>query len=93
MDCIKLAEIGLIVENVTKDGRLSDSFEGRLLNPGHALEAMWFVMELGQRLERPELIEKAVDISLKMIEHVQGRKVWNGIRNCGGFMPRRRYAC
>jgi N-acylglucosamine 2-epimerase len=60
--------IGLIVENVTKDGHLSDSFEGRLLNPGHALEAMWFVMELGLRLERPETIEKAVEISLKMIE-------------------------
>ena len=69
LDVFWRPEIGLIVENVTKDGQLSDSFEGRLLNPGHALEAMWFIMELGLRLHRPELIEKAVEISLKMIGH------------------------
>ncbi|TAJ11921.1 AGE family epimerase/isomerase [Marinilabiliaceae bacterium JC017] len=61
-------ELGLIVENVTADGQLSDTFEGRLVNPGHAIEAMWFIMDLGVRLERPELVKKANDIALKMIE-------------------------
>lgn len=28
---------GLIMENVTLDGKFSDSFEGRLINPGHSL--------------------------------------------------------
>jgi len=37
---------GLILENVNPDGSFSDSFEGRLLNPGHAIEAMWFIMDL-----------------------------------------------
>ena len=60
---------GIIVENVTTDGTLSDSFEGRSVNPGHAIEAMWFIMDLGERLNRPELIAKAVKTTLKMIEY------------------------
>ncbi|MDR0668245.1 MAG: AGE family epimerase/isomerase [Prevotellaceae bacterium] len=60
---------GLVVENVTSDGALSDTFEGRLVNPGHAIEAMWFIMDLGQRMKRPALIEKAVKITLAMLEY------------------------
>ncbi len=69
MDVFYRPELGIVVENVLDNGSLSDSFEGRLVNPGHAIEAMWFIMELGVRLERNDLIEKAVDISLKMIEY------------------------
>ena len=60
---------GIIVENVNEDGTLSDSFDGRLVNPGHGIEAMWFMMDLGKRLNRPELIEKAVETCLTMIEY------------------------
>jgi N-acylglucosamine 2-epimerase len=60
---------GIIVENVNVDGSLSDTFDGRLINPGHAIEAMWFIMDLGVRLNRPELIKKAVKITLTMIEY------------------------
>lgn len=59
---------GLIVENVNSDGSLSDSFEGRTINPGHGIEAMWFIMDLGVRLNRPELIEQAVETTLKTLE-------------------------
>ena len=69
LDVFWRPEIGLVVENVTIDGKLSDSFDGRLLNPGHALEAMWFMQDLGVRLNRPDIIEKAVDISLKMVDY------------------------
>lgn len=69
MDVFYQPELGLIVENVTVDGKLSDSFEGRLLNPGHALEAMWFIMDLGVRMNRPELIEKANEIALQTLEY------------------------
>lgn len=61
-------ELGLIVENVSEQGRLLDSFDGRLMNPGHAIEAMWFIMDLGVRLNRKELIEKAVKIALQEVE-------------------------
>jgi N-acylglucosamine 2-epimerase len=62
-------ELGIVVENVTTDNQLSDTFEGRVLNPGHAIEAMWFVMDLGKRLNRPELVTKAAEIGVKMVEY------------------------
>ncbi|HAQ21071.1 MAG TPA: N-acylglucosamine 2-epimerase [Prolixibacteraceae bacterium] len=62
-------KIGLIMENVNPDGSFSDSFEGRLLNPGHAIEAMWFIMDLSVRLKRPELAEKAVEIMLRTLKY------------------------
>ncbi len=62
-------ELGLIVENVTKDNELCDSFDGRLLNPGHAIEAMAFIMDLSARLNRPELANTAVEITLKTLDY------------------------
>ncbi|GAB1474805.1 AGE family epimerase/isomerase [Bacteroidota bacterium] len=61
-------DLGLILENVTTDGQFSDSFEGRVINPGHSLEAMWFIMDLGVKLGREDIIQKAVEIALKTIE-------------------------
>ncbi|MDX9883329.1 MAG: AGE family epimerase/isomerase [Prolixibacteraceae bacterium] len=69
MDVFYRPELGLIVENVTEDGHLSDTFDGRLLNPGHAIEAMWFIMDLGKRLNRPELVSKANRIALQTLEY------------------------
>ena len=69
MDVFYRPELGLIVEALGKDGNLVDCFDGRKLNPGHAIEAMWFVMDLGKRLNRPELIKQAVDICLAEVEY------------------------
>jgi N-acylglucosamine 2-epimerase len=62
-------ESGLILENVTPEGEFSDSFEGRLLNPGHGIEAMWFIMDLATRLKDHDLIEKAVNTTINILEH------------------------
>ena len=62
-------ELGLLLENVAPDGSLSDSFDGRLINPGHGIEATWFIMDLGWRLNRPDLISKAVRIALKTADY------------------------
>ncbi|ANE49994.1 AGE family epimerase/isomerase [Flavisolibacter tropicus] len=59
---------GLILENVYEDGSFCDSHEGRLLNPGHAIEAMWFIMDLGKRLNDQVLIEKACSIMIDTIK-------------------------
>lgn len=67
-------EHGIIFENVNKDGSFSDSFEGRLLNPGHTIEAMWFMMDLGVRLNNTSLINKAIDIALKALEYGWDKK-------------------
>lgn len=69
MDVFYRPDLGLVVENLTQDNELSDTFEGRLLNPGHAIEAMWFIMDLGVRLKRPELIERAAKIAIQMVEY------------------------
>ncbi|WP_290540340.1 AGE family epimerase/isomerase [Alistipes sp.] len=70
LDVFYQPDLGLIVENVSAvDNSLVDSFEGRLINPGHSLEAMWFVMDMGRRLGRQDLIDKAVRISLRTIEY------------------------
>ncbi len=69
MDVFYRPELGLVVENVTLEGELSDTMDGRLINPGHAIEAMWFIMDLGVRLNRPELIEKASKIAIQMVEY------------------------
>ncbi len=62
-------EYGLVLENVYADGSFCDSFEGRLLNPGHAIEAMWFIMDLGKRLKDDALITKCTNIMLQTLEH------------------------
>lgn len=60
---------GLVVENIGADGKLVDSMDGRHMNPGHSIESMWFLMDLGKRLNRPELIEQAKETALTMVEY------------------------
>ena len=37
-------ELAAVLESVGPNGEFSDHFDGRLLNPGHAIEAAWFVL-------------------------------------------------
>lgn len=60
--------LGLILENVYEDGSFCDSFEGRTMNPGHTIEAMWFIMDLGKRMQDEALIKKACTIMLNTLE-------------------------
>lgn len=62
-------EYDVILENVYKDGSFSDSFEGRLVNPGHVLEAMWFIMDIAHDRGDDALIEKSVKLTLRMIDY------------------------
>lgn len=68
MDVFYHPDLGVVLENVQPDGSFSDSFEGRVLNPGHAIEAMWFIMDLGKRRNDQSLINKAVDIMFDTLE-------------------------
>lgn len=70
MDVFRRPELGnIIVENVNADGSLSDTFEGRQVTPGHGIEAMWFIMDLGVRLNRPDLVKEAVETTLNLVEY------------------------
>ena len=70
LDVFYQPDLGVMVENVSSvDGSLVDCFEGRRVNPGHDLEALWFIENLGIRKGDKALIQKAVDISLRVIEY------------------------
>jgi len=58
----------LIYEHLGRDGRHVNSFEGRLINPGHGLEAMWFIMEIAMRRHDPLLLERAVQVVLHILD-------------------------
>lgn len=60
---------GLIYENVLQDGSLHDSFEGRLINPGHGLEAMWFMIDIGVRQNDQKLIQRATQTIVRILEY------------------------
>lgn len=61
-------ERGVLLENVAPDGGRVDCFQGRLINPGHGIEAMWFLMDIGRRRGDRQLIEKCTDVVLSTLE-------------------------
>ncbi len=58
----------LLHEHVSPDGKFPDSFEGRLVNPGHGMEAMWFILDIAELREDTDTIKKVVDIILSTLE-------------------------
>ncbi|MEH2181369.1 AGE family epimerase/isomerase [Nostoc sp.] len=60
-------ERGLMYENVAPEGSHIDSFEGRLINPGHGIEAMWFIMDIARRQNDTKTINQAVDVVLNIL--------------------------
>ncbi len=51
-------EYKAVMETVGPNGEFLDHFDGRMLNPGHAIEGAWFVMqEAKHRNNDPELIK------------------------------------
>jgi N-acylglucosamine 2-epimerase len=60
-------ERGLMYENVAPDGSHVDCFEGRSINPGHGIEAMWFIMDIANRRQDTATIDRAVDVVLNIL--------------------------
>jgi len=55
-------EYNVLLENVGAKKQLNDSFDGRLLNPGHAIEASWFIMEEGMERDNKEYLNLGIKI-------------------------------
>lgn len=58
-----------LFENVTSDGDFSDTPFGRIVNPGHSLEAAWFIMLEGILKNNRQLMDcgrKIIDITLPL---------------------------
>ena len=56
-------ELKCVLENVGPDGEARlDYTEGRIVNPGHDIEGVWFLLEHAQRTGDRELVKKAAQI-------------------------------
>ncbi|MBK5202079.1 MAG: AGE family epimerase/isomerase [Spirochaetaceae bacterium] len=62
-------DLQLVLEQVGMDGSFqADHFEGRIINPGHAIEASWFIMKMGIDRNNDELINLGLKIYDWMFE-------------------------
>ena len=55
-------EIKAVLENVNSDGSLTSGSRGRLVNPGHSIEASWFLMNEAKYRNDNELMDLALNI-------------------------------
>ena len=55
-------DLGVLMESVKPDGSILDNPGGRTINPGHAIESSWFIMQEGLRQNNKDIINKALDI-------------------------------
>lgn len=62
------AEYGVLREFTDPKGQFIDTYEGRLINPGHGLEAVWFLLDIISRLKRTDLTQQLVDLALSILE-------------------------
>lgn len=53
-----------VMETVAADGSILDHFDGRTLNPGHAIEGAWFILAEGKYRQDARLI----DLGLQMLD-------------------------
>ena len=63
-----------VLENVGPKGERLDCVEGRCINPGHAIEAAWFILEEARRTGDRRLTEKACLIMDWSLERGWDRK-------------------
>jgi N-acylglucosamine 2-epimerase len=63
-------DIRCVMEQVSPDGAIIDHFDGRTLNPGHAIEGAWFILhEARYRQNDPHL----VDLGCRMLDYMWER--------------------
>ena len=55
-------ELKLVLETVGADGTPLDTIEGRLLNPGHAIECGWFLLNYAVKTGNADLRQKALNM-------------------------------
>jgi N-acylglucosamine 2-epimerase len=55
-------DLRVVMETVAPNGDIVDHFDGRLLNPGHAIEGAWFIMQEGHYRTDSSLIRLGCDM-------------------------------
>jgi N-acylglucosamine 2-epimerase len=72
-------ELRVVMENVGPSGEIIDHFDGRTLNPGHAIEGAWFIMHEGRLRGDAGLVRLGCDMLDWMWE-----RGWD--EECGGIL-------
>jgi len=78
MDLFLDRDRGLLRENASPDGTHVDCFDGRLINPGHGIEALWFIMDIARRDHDRQLVDQTIDVILSTLDFA-----WDD--QCGGI--------
>jgi len=71
-------DLQCVMENVAPDGSIVDHFDGRTLNPGHAIEGAWFILHEGRHRKDDALIR----LGCRMLDWMWKRG-WD--EECGGL--------
>lgn len=72
-------DIECVMEAVAPDGSIVDHFDGRTLNPGHAIEGAWFILHEGKHRKDARLIK----LGCQMLDWMWARG-WD--REFGGIL-------
>lgn len=82
-------EFKALLETVGPHGEFIDTMIGRTINPGHAIETSWFLMEVAEKTDDAELLSLALTILDWSLAWGWDRK-YGGIisfRDCRNFPP------
>jgi len=66
-------DLQCVMESVAPDGTILDHFDGRTLNPGHAIEGAWFILHEGRQRNDSRLIK----LGCQMLDWMWARG-WDG---------------
>lgn len=55
-------DLQCVMESVSPEGTIVDHFDGRMLNPGHAIQAAWFIMNEGKFRGDSQLVSLGCDM-------------------------------
>ena len=86
-------EFKCVLEMVGPNGEFIDTCAGRTINPGHAIETSWFMMDVASTNDDKVLLERALQVLDWSWEWGWDYEVGGGIvsfRDCRGF-PSQRY--
>lgn len=65
-----------VMETVGLGGEILDHFDGRTLNPGHAIEGAWFILHEGKHRKDSRLIKLGLPDARLDVGAGLGRGVW-----------------
>lgn len=63
-------DLRCVMETVGPDGEIIDHFDGRILNPGHAIEGAWFILHEAKHRDNDAHL---IDLGCRMLDYMWDR--------------------